>query len=216
MRRSTPLTGDGSQFDAPLDHHDSGRLLTVQTGSASADGRAFGAAAGLMVGLFIGFAGGFMVGQRGDPLPVPQSAAEAPVPAQAQVFAPQTYTESPVAEAPAARPSAPPVEQAPAKPAEKPARVPQATSPNNTRAPVAQAPSGLRDGRSGSLQVVSRPSGAQVYIDDVRVGTTPVIVSSVSADTHRVRLDLPGHRRWATSVDVQSGARARVGASLEK
>ena len=68
----------------------------------------------------------------------------------------------------------------------------------------------------GSLQVVSRPAGAQVYLDDVRVGTTPLTLGAVREGFHRVRLDLPGYRSWATSVDVRSNDPARVGASLER
>jgi hypothetical protein len=205
----------------------------------------FGAAAGLMVGLFIGFAGGFVVGQRGEPLPVPRSAAQAPVPAQpAQATAPQNYTESPVSESGARSSPAPRSDDAPATSQSEaiveeriPARVPQARvrtrvpaaqAPASSRAPVAQAlspldvargdPEALEGSglRTGSLEVVSRPSGAEIYVDDVRVGTTPLTMSRVREGSHRVRLDLPGHRRWATSVDVKSGARARVGASLER
>jgi hypothetical protein len=68
----------------------------------------------------------------------------------------------------------------------------------------------------GSLQVVSRPSGAQVYLDDVRVGTTPMTLGMVSEGRHRVRLDLPGYRPWTTSVDVTGDNPTRIGASLER
>jgi hypothetical protein len=66
------------------------------------------------------------------------------------------------------------------------------------------------------LQILSRPSGAQVAIDGRVVGQTPLVVPDVAAGTHDVRIELPGFRRWATSVQVTPGARARVAASLEQ
>jgi hypothetical protein len=67
-----------------------------------------------------------------------------------------------------------------------------------------------------SLQVESRPTGAQVWIDGRLVGTTPLQLSSVETGSHALRLELPGYRPWTTSVSVSRGARARVAASLEQ
>jgi hypothetical protein len=53
-------------------------------------------------------------------------------------------------------------------------------------------------------------------MDDRRVGTTPFTIRDVSPGTYRVRMELPGHRPWMTSVTVDAGASARVGASLEE
>jgi hypothetical protein len=63
---------------------------------------------------------------------------------------------------------------------------------------------------------VSRPSGAQVFVDGRFVGTTPLRLSDVAAGSHAVRIALPGHRRWVTSVNVSPGERSRVAASLER
>jgi hypothetical protein len=41
-------------------------------------------------------------------------------------------------------------------------------------------------------------------------------IAALSAGTHRVRIALPGHRRWETAIDVTPGAAARVAASLER
>jgi len=68
----------------------------------------------------------------------------------------------------------------------------------------------------GTLQIASRPAGATVYVDDLRVGTTPMTMSGVKPGAHRLRIELPGHRPWTTSVNVEPGAQARVGASLER
>ncbi|MET0213790.1 MAG: PEGA domain-containing protein [Vicinamibacterales bacterium] len=66
----------------------------------------------------------------------------------------------------------------------------------------------------GSIEVVSRPPGAEVALDGRVVGTTPVSIPDVIEGTHVVGIELDGFSRWATSVYVSKGERARVGASL--
>ena len=68
---------------------------------------------------------------------------------------------------------------------------------------------------AGSLQVLSRPAGATVSVDDVVVGVTPLEVGDVTLGTRHVRIELPGYRPWITEVDVSRSAQVRVGASLE-
>ena len=67
----------------------------------------------------------------------------------------------------------------------------------------------------GALRVVSRPSGARVFVDNQAVGVTPLVLSGVRAGSHAVRLEMDGYRSWSTSVNVGAGASARVAASLE-
>ena len=69
--------------------------------------------------------------------------------------------------------------------------------------------------RAGSLQVLSRPAGATVSVDDVVVGVTPLDVGDVTLGTRQVRIELPGYRPWVTEVDVSGSEQVRVGASLE-
>ena len=68
---------------------------------------------------------------------------------------------------------------------------------------------------TGSLQVASRPSGAQVFVDDNLIGTTPFVLSNVAAGSKRLRIELSGYKVWTTSVQIEPSARARVSASLE-
>jgi len=68
----------------------------------------------------------------------------------------------------------------------------------------------------GAVLVESRPSGARVFIDGKLAGTTPLSVAEVSAGSHVVRLELPGHNRWSSAVRVVAGQRVRVAASLEE
>jgi hypothetical protein len=64
--------------------------------------------------------------------------------------------------------------------------------------------------------VLSRPSGATVYVDGRAAGQTPVVVERIAVGSRAVRIELAGHRRWSTTVEVGPGARTRVAASLER
>jgi PEGA domain len=72
-----------------------------------------------------------------------------------------------------------------------------------------------RSGQAGSLQVATRPSGAQVFVDDSLIGTTPLLLSNVEAGSKRLRIELPGYKTWATSIQIEPSARSRVSARLE-
>ena len=65
------------------------------------------------------------------------------------------------------------------------------------------------------LELVSRPLGATVYVDEVSVGVTPVTVNDVMPGTRLIRMELLCHQTWRTSVNVEAGAFMRIGASLE-
>ena len=164
---------------------------------AASGGRALAVIAALVAGLIAGVAGGFFIGQQSASIPAPRSATEAVAPLPTSVAQPQTYTDAPIAED---------------------VREPAEAEPNADLEPQTVAPSpvrrAVRSADPGSLQIASRPSGAQVLVDDVRVGVTPMSLAGVSAGSHRVSLQLSGFRRWTMAVRVDSGARARVGASL--
>jgi hypothetical protein len=68
----------------------------------------------------------------------------------------------------------------------------------------------------GTLYVLSHPAGARVLVDGQYVGSTPILVTNVSPGTKTVRLELPGHKTWSSSVRVVAGQRLRVAASLEE
>src|SRR4030095_760633 len=81
----------------------------------------------------------------------------------------------------------------------------------STSAPANTPPaSGL-----GALHVVSRPNGAQVYLDDRLVTTTPFRLYEVSPGSHTVRMELDGYQPWAASVHVTGGPVVRSVASLK-
>ena len=72
----------------------------------------------------------------------------------------------------------------------------------------------VRHFNQGSIEVESRPSDAAVALDGAIVGRTPLSIPNVAEGTHVVGIELPGFSRWATSVQVNRGEQARVGASL--
>jgi eukaryotic-like serine/threonine-protein kinase len=69
---------------------------------------------------------------------------------------------------------------------------------------------------TGGLVIESRPSGATVFLDGQRIGTTPMSLPDSSPGTHRIRLEMAGFSPWVTTAVVQAGARTRVAASLER
>lgn len=74
---------------------------------------------------------------------------------------------------------------------------------------------GLGASSMAGLIVESRPSGATVFLNDRRLGTTPLTMDAVAPGSHAIRLELEGYRRWSSSVRVAVGERNRVAASLE-
>jgi hypothetical protein len=77
------------------------------------------------------------------------------------------------------------------------------------------APATAATTSTGSLQVASRPSGAQVFVDDNLIGTTPLLMSNVATGSRRLRIELSGYKVWTTSAQIKPSGRSRVSASLE-
>jgi len=189
--------------------------------------RTFIATAALAVGLLTGFAGGYVTSQRnhaGSP-GVKQENTETPLPAPEEPA--QTYTETPIAEAlvevAEPTPVKPEVGELPLAEAEvpQPALAKAEVGPSDdpgvvSAAPRPHTPRAVRATRTGAIVVFSRPSGANVFLDERLVGSTPLSLNAVTAGTHGVRIALPEHRAWATSVNVTPGSSLRVAASLER
>jgi hypothetical protein len=169
----------------------------------------------LVVGVSIGFAGGFAAGQRGWGFSFASAAPEPPVRTRpaAEMAAPAgTGDERAFSEAEVAPPPDPAPDAGAPEGRFLPAPLSAAEPLSAARAGKPAAPSA----GTGAIQVLSRPPGAQVLVDGRAVGRTPLQIPSVRAGFHDVRIELPGFRRWATSVQVAGGDRARVAASLEQ
>ena len=63
--------------------------------------------------------------------------------------------------------------------------------------------------------MVSEPSGAEVSINGVRHGHTPLKIENVVAGTRVVRLELPGYARWSWAVTVVANKRTPVTVKLQ-
>jgi hypothetical protein len=68
----------------------------------------------------------------------------------------------------------------------------------------------------GSLRVTSYPSGAEVYVDEIYRGYTPLTVGSLSTGLHNVRLHLSGYQDYKGTANVPSGGQAVFSASLSQ
>jgi serine/threonine-protein kinase len=66
-----------------------------------------------------------------------------------------------------------------------------------------------------SIEVVSRPPRARVFLDGRAIGLTPLRVSALEPRMYSVRLELAGHRDWTLDVQAVAGRVVRVTASLE-
>jgi hypothetical protein len=66
----------------------------------------------------------------------------------------------------------------------------------------------------GSLAVRSSPPGAQVFVNGVSVGVTPLVLSSMPVGSRAVRVELGGHQRWSSAVRIVADERTLVEARL--
>jgi hypothetical protein len=69
--------------------------------------------------------------------------------------------------------------------------------------------------KAATVRFDSRPAGATIYLDDVRLGVTPLTINTVTPGTHQVRMEMLGHDTWRSSLTVKEGEQHFVGASLE-
>jgi PEGA domain len=55
-------------------------------------------------------------------------------------------------------------------------------------------------GTSQEVSISSNPTGAQVTVDGVLMGKTPVVAKLGRGDTHKVRIELPGYEPYETAL----------------
>ncbi|MDD3927043.1 MAG: stalk domain-containing protein, partial [bacterium] len=71
-----------------------------------------------------------------------------------------------------------------------------------------------RSSRTGSLEILSDPSGASVMIDGQSMGVAPRSISDIAEGEHDVLLLAAGYMEWRAVVRVESGKTASVHAVL--
>jgi hypothetical protein len=67
---------------------------------------------------------------------------------------------------------------------------------------------------NGSIAFSSSPSNANVYIDSVLKGYTPITVYNITPDSYAVRIQKPGYLIYSNRVNVTSGNTTTVSATL--
>ncbi|MBA4368032.1 MAG: hypothetical protein C0403_10405 [Desulfobacterium sp.] len=66
----------------------------------------------------------------------------------------------------------------------------------------------------GALLVISEPPGAEVYIDSIKSGITPVSLNQVAKGNHHIRVDKPGYETWTKNIAIVPGEQASLTAQL--
>lgn len=92
------------------------------------------------------------------------------------------------------------------------ATTPGAMVNNTTPAPVEttlEIPQG-----PGSLSVSTNPSGAEVFVDNIPRGTTPVTVRGLPAGSHALRFEFKGYQNITTTVVINAGSTTEYAATL--
>lgn len=67
---------------------------------------------------------------------------------------------------------------------------------------------------TGSLYVLSNPSGANIYVDTAYKGQTPMTVTNLASGTHILEVDHSGYYDWKSTVDVLPGGTKTITATL--
>jgi len=67
---------------------------------------------------------------------------------------------------------------------------------------------------AGALYVISSPSDANIYLDTVYKGRTPMTISNIAPGTHILEVDHAGCYDWKSAVDVPAGGTKTISATL--
>ncbi|MFM2151863.1 MAG: hypothetical protein RL199_298 [Pseudomonadota bacterium] len=93
------------------------------------------------------------------------------------------------------------------------AAFPADMTPSDLAQEAARARESVRVAARGTLDVATVPAGAQLFVDGVSRGVTPVSLSDLPPGEHQLALFLPGHR-WRHAA-VQVGPNTRASYTLE-
>jgi hypothetical protein len=91
----------------------------------------------------------------------------------------------------------------------------QASATSYVAASLSPTPISTVTPATGTLSVASAPSGANVYMDNLLEGISPVTLPGIPPGTHSVRLQLLGYREWSMEIQVTAGVITPVNAILE-
>jgi hypothetical protein len=68
--------------------------------------------------------------------------------------------------------------------------------------------------RTGTVTFRSEPSGAEVFVDGQRMGTTPLADVTLDEGNYQVRFRMPGHEEQVLTISVQAGRAQTVSPTL--
>ena len=66
----------------------------------------------------------------------------------------------------------------------------------------------------GTVSVTSSPTGAEVYINNVKAGITPVTSDTMTPGSYTVTIRLSGYTEWSSITEVTAGSTSYVSANL--
>jgi hypothetical protein len=69
---------------------------------------------------------------------------------------------------------------------------------------------------TGSIAISSSPNGAEVYLDNVYQGITPMNIDSVTPGIHSLLLNLNGYQDYSSQIQVVAGQTTQVSATLQE
>ncbi|HOX34568.1 MAG TPA: PEGA domain-containing protein [Methanoregulaceae archaeon] len=85
----------------------------------------------------------------------------------------------------------------------------------NNYVQVSMTPSGSSPaGALGTVQIVSSPSSAEVYIDNVFRGYSPVTLTQIGAGQHTLTLKLSGYTDYVSTISITAGQTLPVAVTL--
>ena len=67
----------------------------------------------------------------------------------------------------------------------------------------------------GTIDITSSPAGADIYIDNVKVGTSPMIIPECLIGNHTVSITKQGYSQFTQTINVAENATAEVSATLQ-
>lgn len=71
-----------------------------------------------------------------------------------------------------------------------------------------------KDGSENTIRIVSEPSGADVYIDGSKIGTTPFSSAAITNGDYNLKVVLPGYESSETNINIQKNYTLNVSVKL--
>lgn len=68
----------------------------------------------------------------------------------------------------------------------------------------------------GSMEILSFPMGATVYLDESHVGETPLLLNNILVGTHQLRFENAGYASLEKTIEVEHSKTASLNVSMEK